>query len=261
MRIDNRAEHMDVAADRTSVVYYADGYMNYRTSSVVQEHFMDLMINEQLAVKLVCTPRNLVELVVGRLITEAYIRNLEEVDMCYICEQGRRAKVFLAEDTGLVSVVQQEPTCCTGNQVLLKTAAENQLNPLLSYKWKKEWIFDLAKGMVLDNEIHKMTQGTHGCYLSVNGKIRFRCEDIGRHNALDKAIGYAVMHGYRGEDCMLYTTGRVPTDMVRKVVTAGIPILVSKSVPTKEAISMAKYYGLTLICRAWPDKFEVFASP
>lgn len=260
MKIDNRAVQMDVAADKTSIVYYADGYMDYRTSSVVREHFLELMINEQLAVKLVCTPRNLVELVVGRLITEGYIRNLEEMDICYICEQGRRAKVFLTEDTRLISVVQQEPTCCTGNQVLLKSAAGKRLAPLSSIKWKKEWIFELSKGLVQDNEIHKKTRGTHGCYLSVNGQIRFRCEDIGRHNALDKAIGYAVMHGYRREDCMLYTTGRVPTDMIKKVVTAGIPILVSKAVPTKEAIDMAKYYGLTLICRAWPDKFEVFAS-
>ena len=46
--------------------------------------------------------------------------------------------------------------------------------------------------------------------------------------------------------------------MVAKAVAAGIPVLVSKAVPTDEAVAMAKKYKLTLICKAWPDRFEIF---
>ncbi len=87
----------------------------------------------------------------------------------------------------------------------------------------------------------------------------YRTEDIGRHNAMDKAIGYAVRERLDRAGCMLFTTGRVPVDMVRKSVAAGIPVLVSKSVPTGEAVEMAREYGLRLICRAWPDSFEIYA--
>ena len=57
---------------------------------------------------------------------------------------------------------------------------------------------------------------------------------------------------------MLFTTGRVPTDMVEKVIVAGVPVLISKAVPTENAVLLAGEYGLNLICRAWPDRFEIY---
>lgn len=120
--------------------------------------------------------------------------------------------------------------------------------------------FALVNQFVSDSEIHRATQGTHSCYLSVNGELHFSVEDIGRHNAIDKAIVYAVMRGFKREDCILYTTGRVSTDMARKVIVSGFPILVSKSVPTNAAVNMARTNNLVLICKAWPDQFEVFSD-
>ena len=83
-------------------------------------------------------------------------------------------------------------------------------------------------------------------------------EDIGRHNALDKCIGYALLEQLELSECILFTTGRVPTDMVQKVIAAGIPVLASKAVPTDQAIELAKKYRLNLICRAWPDRIEIY---
>lgn len=77
---------------------------------------------------------------------------------------------------------------------------------------------------------------------------------------MDKVIGYAVMQGLKREECILYTTGRVSTDMVKKAILSRIPVLVSKSVPTDAAVEMARAYGLTLICKAWPDRYEIFHS-
>ena len=70
-------------------------------------------------------------------------------------------------------------------------------------------------------------------------------------------MGYALLNKLSLKDCMLYTSGRVPTDMVEKVIASGIPVVVSKSVPTADSISMAEEYGLRLICRAHRDSFEV----
>ena len=58
---------------------------------------------------------------------------------------------------------------------------------------------------------------------------------------------------------MIYTTGRVAADMVIKTVAAGVPVLVSKAVPTEEAVKLAEKYGLTMICRAWPDSYEIYS--
>ena len=80
-------------------------------------------------------------------------------------------------------------------------------------------------------------------------------EDIGRHNALDKAVGHMLLNNKEAEGCVLFTTGRVAADMVIKTVASGIPVLVSKAVPTTKALSLAKKYGLKLICNAWPDSY------
>ena len=127
-------------------------------------------------------------------------------------------------------------------------------------QWKKEWIFALAGDFARGTLLHKKTKGTHSCYLGVAGETVFAVEDIGRHNALDKVIGYAALHHIAFEECIVFTSGRVPTDMVMKVIAVGIPVLASKAVPTDAAIELAQLRGLTLICRAWEDSFEIYTG-
>lgn len=257
MIINNQFESIEAAGKAAEIIVNADGSREAAQSRVVREHFMDVYINEQLAVKLVCTPANLVELVMGRMVSEGYIDREDDVESIYICNYGSKARVFLKHKTELLEAEENEPTCCTGNQVLLSTAGR-ELKRLLRADWKSEWIFGLAEEFASGSRIHRATQGTHSCYLSVGGKIEYASEDIGRHNAMDKVIGYVVMHGIDREKCILYTTGRVPTDMVKKVIASRIPVLVSKAVPTDAAIEMAHRYNLTLICKAWPDRYEIF---
>lgn len=240
----------------------ADGSRIYGECRIVCEHALDLFIDEKRILKLVCTPSNLPELVMGRLISEGYIESAEDVELIYICSSGKQARVFLKESAGqalkLAQAAEEVPTCCTDNRVLLRNVNGKSARQLQKAEWKSEWIFALANEFVSGSKIHKATQGTHSCYLSVNGKVLFSGEDIGRHNAMDKAIGYAAMQGLKRETCILYTTGRVPTDMVKKVIMSRIPVLVSKSVPTDAAVEMAREYNLTLICKAWPDRYEIF---
>lgn len=111
-----------------------------------------------------------------------------------------------------------------------------------------------------DTPLHQQTRATHSTFLMLDGQIVFQCEDIGRHNALDKAIGYAMRNGIDLRQCAVYTTGRMPTDMVTKVIRAGIPILVSKEAPTQEAVELAAKYQLTLIGCAKNDRMLLYAG-
>ncbi|MCD7980788.1 MAG: formate dehydrogenase accessory sulfurtransferase FdhD [Clostridiales bacterium] len=231
------------------------------SGTVITEHFVDVYINEELAVRLVCTPQYIKEMVVGRLLSDGYIRETEEIRMLYICEHASRVRVFLHGKTDLKESVSREPTCCTGNQVFRELFREREPQILERAFWKPEWIFAMADEFAAGGSLHAKTKGTHSCYLSVKGRVVFSCEDIGRHNALDKAIGYAALSHYDRSDCILYTTGRVPTDMVKKAIVAGIPVLVSKSSPTEAAVELACRYRLTLICNAWPDRYDIFCAP
>lgn len=231
------------------------------SGTVITEHFLDIYINEELAIQLVCTPQYIKEMVVGRLLSDGYIQDPDEIKMLYICEHASRARVFLHGKADLTETVSQEPTCCTGNQVFRKLFSEREPQMLEKAYWEPEWIFAMADEFAAGGKLHAKTKGTHSCYLGVNGEVVFSCEDIGRHNALDKAIGYAALHRYDRSKCILYTTGRVPTDMVKKAIVAGIPVLVSKSSPTETAVELACRYHLTLICNAWPDRYDIYCAP
>lgn len=258
MKINDLSAGLFAAGRADSVIVTADGVRENGSSAIVTEHFVDLFVNAQLVAKLVCTPSDLPEMIIGRLITAGIIKTADDVESLYVCDSGRTVKVFLEREIELRSFVENEPTCCTGNKVFLENAADHKLNKLAKSDWRNEWIFALANEFANGSKIHKATKGTHSCYLSVNGEVVYAGEDIGRHNALDKAVGFMVMKGYEPGACILFTTGRVPTDMVEKVIAAGIPVLVSKAVPTDAALEMAREYNLTLICKAWPDKFEIF---
>ena len=254
--IDNRFTGKEFTKEITTKKYLPDGSFQDAKKTLVIEHQMDLFVNEELAGRLVCVPEYLPEFVIGRLVTEGFISDMDEVKKLYICEEASRARVFLNREIELLLSDRPEPTCCTGNRIYLKPAV-TKAEKLTEHSWNKEDVFHLCEYFARDTELHKKTFGTHSCYLMYQGEIVFSASDIGRHNALDKAVGYALINQLDRASCMLYTTGRVPIDMVEKAIMARIPVLVSKAVPTDKAIDLAKEYGITLIFSAWPDSFEL----
>lgn len=260
MTINNRFRETEQTLSVNAKVIKPDQTVDVRAANLVREHSIEVRINEEPLMRLVCTPNKLAELVLGRTVTEGFIKSSDDVESLYICENGNRARLYLKQGTVLIrkeKEPQAEPTCCTDNRIW-ENYAVRDLRALEDTMHTNGHIFALIEKFSENASLHKKTMGTHSCYLSCNGEYQGVFEDIGRHNALDKAVGYALMNGLEFKDCILFTTGRVPVDMVRKAVMAGIPVLVSKAVPTAEAVEMAKRYHLTLICRAWPDSYEVY---
>ena len=210
----------------------ADGTEEEISVTLIKEHSLTVFIDDVEAFSLICTQDLLKELVIGRLMTGGRIKRLEDISELRFDESWERADVKL--------VTKQDDNSCS-----------TQL------QWDKEQIFELTKIFSKGMPIHSKTQGTHSCILAKGKEVVFSCEDIGRHNTVDKAVGYALMKGIDLSQCILYISGRVPVDMMTKVIRSGIPVLVSKSVPTIDAVKLAKDYGVTLIVKAYPDQFEI----
>ena len=238
-------------------IYTPDGLSSESSITLVHEHIVEIDVNCIPAVRLSCTPEHLPELIAGRLYTEGIIDSIDEVERLFICGTGETADITLNKKIEPASHAETEPTCCTGNKQLLISADKREMRKLPSKEPDREAVFALAERFRKDTMLHSITGSTHSCYLYAPGGEISEFEDISRHNALDKAVGYALMNGIDITDCMLYTTGRIPEDMVRKAVMAGVPVLISKAMPTDTAVEMAGAYGLTLICSAWPDSFKI----
>ena len=92
------------------------------------------------------------------------------------------------------------------------------------------------------------------------GEIIFEVDDISRHNAVDKALGWALRHNVDRSTATLFTSGRVPTDMAIPVIRGGVPVFITKEAATKEAVELAKRFGLTILGKIRPESFVVYAD-
>lgn len=228
------------------------------------EHTMEVFVNEIHTFSIVCSPDHLVELVLGRLYTQGLVADVDEVESIYICQHATRARVFLrGRSADLARThVESVPSCCTGNRTLNSYfEAGEPLAKLAPIPWDKRWIFALARIFAQDTPLHSRTMGTHSCYLAVGEEVLYCCEDLGRHNAFDKVVGAALLDEVDLSQAIVYTSGRIPVDMVMKAIRSRVPVLVTKAVPTDATIRLAREYDLTLICQARPDSFKVFTMP
>ena len=287
MYINEQYHDLPLLSQETYTYIGREGERHTDSEPVLEEHVIDVYINDRLTMKLICIPQFLTELVLGRLLTEGIIETVKDVEQIYICKHGLRARVMLRGNKGENETLQatvadshpqagrvalddgapQEsftettPSCCTGNHILNDYfLTQKEVEPVAPIPWKASQIFDLADRFHAGMPLHGQTWATHSCFLAKDGQLLFQCEDIGRHNALDKAIGYALRHDIPLTECIVYSSGRIPTDMAMKAIRAGIPILASKASPTAEAIALAKEYGLTLVCAARRDRMKLFAG-
>ena len=110
--------------------------------------------------------------------------------------------------------------------------------------------------------IFRATGGTHvAALLARDGERLFRTEDIGRHNAVDKAVGWAVLHDVPLGDAALLVSGRLPADMVLKGLAAGIQLLASVSAATADGAAAAERGGLTLVGFLRGERMNLYAHP
>ncbi|SDB30052.1 formate dehydrogenase accessory sulfurtransferase FdhD [Eubacterium oxidoreducens] len=261
MNINNLFKDFEEAVDTETLVFTKNGSPKKKKNTIATEHFVDVYINDVLSMKLVCSPSYLAELVLGRLYTEGFIDSLHEIRQLSVCEHGLRVKVFLNKKANCESsdFVETTSPCCTGNHILTDVFRnQNRLpKPVEPIEWHSQAIFDMATRFYESTPLFDATRSVHSCYLYQNDQLIVRCEDLGRHNAVDKVVGYALTHDIDLTKCTLFSSGRIPTDMISKVVNARIPILVTKTTVTDEAISLARDFHITLIIYAKEDSFEL----
>lgn len=120
---------------------------------------------------------------------------------------------------------------------------------------KTSWLYGLTAKINMTPSLYLEAGAIHGTVLCEQDQPLVYMEDVGRHNAVDKVAGWMADTHTGGADKILYTTGRLTSEMIIKTVLMGIPILVSRSGFTAAGVELARQAGLTLIGRARGKRF------
>ena len=120
---------------------------------------------------------------------------------------------------------------------------------------RTSWLYKLAHQINRTPSLYLEAGAIHGTVLCQQERPLVYMEDVGRHNAVDKIAGWMVSETVPAADKILYTTGRLTSEMVIKTAMMGIPVLVSRSGFTAWGVEIAREIGLTLIGRMRGQRF------
>jgi len=220
---------------------------------VIEETPIALFVNGRHAMTAMMSPVQLEEFVTGYLYTEQIIKGIDEIESIRI-EKNRMSVIT----KNLFKVLGPKKTIlsgCGGSTSFIDTAKLPKITS--DYTISTADIRNAAK-CVLNSELHVKTGGIHIVALLDKAKVLVVSEDIGRHNALDRVIGFALRNSVDLPKTWVLVSGRISSEMVRKCLIAGIPIIVSRGATTTLAVETAEKTGLTVVGFARSSRMVVY---
>ncbi len=223
---------------------------------VVEEIPYALFVNGRHMMTAMMSPDGIEDFVTGFLFTEQVIRKADEIESIKL--DKNRISVIT---TNLFKVLGPKKTIlsgCGGSASYIDPEKLPKIHSVFSIS--TAFITDMMKN-TLNSELYKITGGIHVVALVGAQKIISGSEDIGRHNALDRVIGYALRNGIDLSNTFIIASGRISSEMARKCLIANIPIIISRGATTTLAIEIADKNGLSIVGFARGDKMNVYTHP
>ena len=231
---------------------------------LIIEYPFTIYLNDEEIITLLCSPKSLEELTIGFLYSEGFIDNIAAIEKIQIDEEKGIAYVYVKERKSLSEKLQGKRTITSGCGK--GTLFYNVLDSFKSKKIEKpldvkiEEIQALLREFNHKSELFLNTGGVHSCALCSKSGIMIFEEDIGRHNALDKILGRALMEDMDLSDKLVLTSGRISSEMLIKVAKRGIPAIVSRSAPTSLSVELARELNIIVVGFARGKKMNIYSS-
>jgi FdhD protein len=223
---------------------------------VVEEHPIAVFVNGRHAVTALMSPVDLADFVTGYLFTEQIIKGMDEIESIKI-EKNRISVIT----TNLFKVLGPKKTILSGCGGSTSYIDAGKLPKIQSTLTLSADAIRNAQRSLPDSEVHQTTGGIHMVALLNREKVITVAEDIGRHNAVDRVIGYGLRHHVDFSLAYVISSGRISSEMVRKCLVANIPVVVSRSATTTLAVEIAQETGLTVIGFARGGKMNIYTHP
>lgn len=215
---------------------------------MIDEALVELYINKETKVLFMCTPLNIEELSVGHLIARGMIESVDDIVDINVIEEKLQVfidvKRYNKEKYSVPNIILSGCSSATFSEEYYNMEGIES-----NYSVDMNEIIELSTKLIEEAELYKQSGGIHGCAIKTKDGVCCLREDIGRHNAVDKAIGVMYMNKNTLSDSIIASTGRISLDMILKALAVNAPILTSLSVPSNLAVKLAEKFGITIVGR------------
>ena len=228
------------------------------SGEVVREQPLTVTVNGERFLTLLCSPQKLEALVVGYLWMEQVIASPEEVAGLDVSVVDGRAEVTLTHPVTLPT--ERILTSGCGGGITFRI--DHRLFPRLhsTLRVAPEQVAARMRDLIAAAVHYKESRGIHGAALADTERLLVVAEDVGRHNAVDKVKGEALLRGIPTEDRLLLSTGRVSSEMLLKAARMGVPLVASRTSPTEMAVALAEQLGITVCGYVRSDGMNLYAG-
>ncbi|GAB2763226.1 formate dehydrogenase [Terrabacter sp. 28] len=263
---------IDVATPSTST----------RPDTLTVEEPLELRVNGTPLTVTMRTPGHDIELVHGFLMAEGLIRSVEDIALARYCEgavvsgeSGFDENTYNVIDVTLAAGVAAPDASATRafftnsscgvcgkasiEQLRAQSAFDVRSDPV---ELAAKVVVELPDALRREQRSFDKTGGLHAAGLATaDGELLVVREDVGRHNAVDKVVGWALQNGrVPGAGCVLVVSGRASFELVQKAIMAGIPALAAVSAPSSLAVECADDAGMTLLGFVRDARLNVYAG-
>lgn len=230
---------------------------------VTEEIPLTVYLNDKELLTLLCSPADLKELSIGFLYSSGLIRSLRDIERVMVDTRNWASYVELKEKGDPSSLMfKRLYTSGCGKGTLFYNALDHINREKIAGSFRVNWckLLELMDSFQKRSLVFKKTGGIHSAALSDGENIVIFKEDIGRHNAVDKIAGEALMKGIDMRNSIVLTSGRISSEIVFKTQKMGSPVLISRSAPTDQAQKLAEECDMTLVGFARGQRMNVYAG-
>ncbi|MFC1652597.1 formate dehydrogenase accessory sulfurtransferase FdhD [Planctomycetota bacterium] len=229
---------------------------------VISEEPVTVMVDRLGNFTIMATPADQEALAIGFVFSEGLIEGMDEVlDVC-IKEQQPNVVGIQIQNPGKIAhqrnmiVASSCGMCGTRNIATLFSDLPPCPNTLAMTSTS---VWDMIDQLQARQQLFHMTGGAHAAaILDTSGRILAFAEDLGRHSALDKAIGKCLMAGQSPQGQAVALSGRISLEMVTKAARAGIELIAAVSAPSSLAVKAADHWKITLCGFVRSNRFNVY---
>jgi FdhD protein len=267
--------HTPQRVKTTHVLEWNDGQSLRVLDDLAGEEPLEIRVGQAVVTVTMRTPGDDFELAAGFLHSEGIVDRRDDISQISYGsgsdgeKTGNIVKVTFRRDRGVdFGALQRHFFAASGCGICGRTSIEavrsrEMPRPNPRFSVDPEVLTSLPAVLRSAQRVFGRTGGLHAAGLfDSDGTLLLVREDIGRHNAVDKAIGNALLHsGLPWSERILLVSGRGGFEIVQKALVAGLPILASVSAPSSLAVQMARDGGLTLIGFLRDRRFVVYSHP